>query len=67
MKIGDFVFAEYNNGEIVNGEIVKVRTMIDGATLQERILLTVQIHDGYRSIYTDKCVSLEIFERTVSA
>lgn len=61
MKVGDFVFAEYNNGEIVNGEIVKVKMFGD------RTLLTVQIHDGYRSIYTDKCVSLEIFERTVSA
>jgi hypothetical protein len=67
MKVGDFVFAEYDNGEIVNGEIVKVRTMIDGATLQERVLLTVQIHNGFRSIYIDKCVSLEIFERTVTA
>jgi hypothetical protein len=62
MKVGDFVFAEYNNGEIVNGEIVKVRTMIDGATLQERILLTVKCQQGYRSIYTDKCVSFEVME-----
>ena len=25
MKIGEFVFAEYDNGEIVNGEVINVR------------------------------------------
>jgi DNA-directed RNA polymerase subunit E'/Rpb7 len=35
MKIGDFVFAEYDNGEIVNGEVVNVREF------GERVLLTV--------------------------
>lgn len=56
MKIGDFVFAEYDNGEIVNGEVVKVRMFGD------RMLLTVKCEQGYRSIYTDKCVSLEVME-----
>ena len=56
MKIGDFVFAEYDNGEIVNGEIVQVRHFGD------RMLLTVKCEQGYRSIYTDKCVSLEVLE-----
>jgi hypothetical protein len=56
MKIGDFVFAEYDNGEIVNGEVVKVRMFGD------RTLLTVKCEQGYRSIYTDKCVSLEVME-----
>lgn len=56
MKIGDFVFAEYDNGEIVNGEVVKVKEFGD------RILLTVKAEQGYRSIYLDKCVTFEVME-----
>lgn len=62
MKIGDFVFAEYDNGEIVNGEVIKIRNMVDGATLSERILVTVKAEQGYRSIYLDKCVSFDMME-----
>lgn len=53
VNVGDFVFAEYNNGEIVNGEVVKVRGFGD------RILVTVKAEQGYRSIYLDKCVSFD--------
>lgn len=56
MNVGDFVFAEYDNGEIVNGEIVTVRMFGD------RMLLTVKAEQGYRSIYTDKCVTLDTME-----
>lgn len=56
MKIGDFVFAEYDNGEIVNGEVVNVRHFGD------RTLLTVKAEQGYRSIYLDKCVSFDMLE-----
>jgi len=56
MKIGDFVFAEYDNGEIVNGEVVNVRQFGD------RMLLTVKAEQGYRSIYLDKCVAFDILE-----
>lgn len=56
MKIGDFVFAEYDNGEIVNGEVVNVRQF------GERVLLTVKAEQGYRSIYTDKCVTLDTLQ-----
>jgi hypothetical protein len=56
MKIGDFVFAEYDNGEVVNGEAVKVREMPEN-----RLLVTVKCEQGYRSIYLDKCVSFESF------
>lgn len=56
MKIGDFVFSEYNNGEIVNGEIIKVKPFGD------RVLVTVKAEQGYRSIYLDKCVSFELME-----
>jgi len=56
MKIGDFVFAEYDNGEIVNGEVVNVRGF------GERVLLTVKAEQGYRSIYIDKCVTLEAMQ-----
>jgi hypothetical protein len=54
MKIGDFIFAEYDNGEIVNGEVVKIRDMGE-----DRILLTVKAEQGYRSIYLHKCVSFD--------
>jgi DNA-directed RNA polymerase subunit E'/Rpb7 len=53
VKVGDFVFAEYNNGEIVNGEVVKVKGFGD------RVLVTVKAEQGYRSIYLDKCVSFD--------
>ena len=56
MKIGDFVFADYDNGEIVNGEVVNVRTFGD------RILLTVKAEQGYRSIYVDKCITFDVME-----
>lgn len=54
--VGDFVFAEYDNGEIVNGEVVKVKDFGD------RTLVTVKAEQGYRSIYLDKCVSFEYLE-----
>lgn len=56
MKIGDYVMSEYNNGEIVNGEIVKVKAFGD------RTLVTVKAEQGYRSIYLDKCVTFEVME-----
>lgn len=56
MKIGDYVMSEYNNGEIVNGEIVKVKTFGD------RTLVTVKAEQGYRSIYLDKCVTFDVME-----
>jgi DNA-directed RNA polymerase subunit E'/Rpb7 len=56
MKIGDYVFSEYDNGEIVNGEVVNVRQF------GERVLLTVKAEQGYRSIYIDKCVTLETMQ-----
>ena len=58
MKIGDFVFAEYANGEIVNGEVVAVKTF------GYRMLLTVKAEQGYRSIYLDKCVTFDVMEAT---
>lgn len=70
VKIGDFVFVEYNNGEIVNGEVVKVRhmgqeggeilTWADGKMMDSRTLITVKIEQGYRSIYLDKCVTFNV-------
>jgi DNA-directed RNA polymerase subunit E'/Rpb7 len=56
MKVGNFVFAEYDNGEIVNGEVVKIREFGD------RILLTVHAEQGYRSIYLDKCITFDMME-----
>jgi hypothetical protein len=56
MKVGDLVFAEYNNGEAVNGEVVQIRVFGD------RTLLTVNAEQGYRSIYLDKCVTFHFLE-----
>jgi len=53
VSVGDFVFAEYDNGEIVNGEVVKVRGFGD------RVLVTVKAEQGYRSIYLDKCITFD--------
>lgn len=53
VKVGDFVFSEYDNGEIVNGEVVKVKAFGD------RTLVTVKAEQGYRSIYLDKCVTFD--------
>jgi predicted RNA-binding protein len=58
IKIGNHVHAEYNNGEVVGGEVVLIRQFGD------RILLTVKCQQGYRAIYTDKCVALDILEVT---
>lgn len=56
MKIGDLIFSEYDNGEFVNGEVVKVRD------IEDRTLVTVKCEQGYRSIYLDKCVSFDLIE-----
>lgn len=56
MKIGDFVFTEYDNGEVVNGEVITIRTFGD------RMLLTVKAEQGYRSIYLDKCIAFDVLE-----
>ena len=56
MNVGDFVFAEYDNGEIVNGEVVTVRTFGD------RMLLTVKAEQGYRSIYLDKYITFDVMQ-----
>ena len=59
MKIatGNYAFAEYSTGEIFTGEIVKVKQMPEN-----RILFTVRDPVGYRSLYLDKCVSVEVWE-----
>ena len=53
VKIGDVVHAEYDNGEFVIGEVVKVKAFGD------RTLVTVKCEQGYRSIYLDKCVTFD--------
>jgi len=58
IKMGSHVHAEYSNGEVVVGEVVLIRQFGD------RMLLTVKCQQGYRAIYTDKCVALDILEVT---
>lgn len=53
VNVGDFVFAEYAKGQIVNGEVVKVRGFGD------RVLVTVKAEQGYCSIYLDKCITFD--------
>lgn len=53
VNVGDFIFAEYEKGQIVNGEAVKIQTLGD------RILVTVKAEQGYRSIYLDKCITFD--------
>ena len=56
VKVGDIVHAEYDNGEVVDGEVVKVKMFGD------RILATVKCEQGYRSVYLDKCVKFLILQ-----
>ncbi len=63
MNVGDFVFAEYDNGEMVNGEIVQVRDMPPGKGHEtERVLLTIKAEQGFRSIYLDKCITFDVMQ-----
>ena len=61
MKIGDMVFAEYKNGKLYVGDIVKVQDMVDRG-----LLITVNDPNGYKSLYADQCVSLEVWESSQS-
>lgn len=70
MKIGNVVKVAYSTGEKFMGEVVKVRVMPEqievfgvgpNGVLQNRILFTIYDERvGYRSMYTDKCASLEV-------
>jgi len=57
IAIGNYAFVEYGTGELFTGEIVKVKKMPEN-----RMLFTVHDPVGYRSLYLDKCVSVEIWE-----
>jgi len=59
IAIGNLAFVEYATGELFTGEIVKVREMPEN-----RLLFTVHDAVGYRSLYLDKCVSVEVQEAT---
>lgn len=56
VKVGDIVHAEYNNGEVIDGEVITVKAFGD------RTLVTVKAEQGYRSIYLDKCVTFDVME-----
>ena len=57
IAIGNHAFVEYGTGELFTGEIVKVKEMPGN-----RILFTVHDPVGYRSLYLDKCISVEVWE-----
>jgi hypothetical protein len=57
MKIGDFTFVEYENGKLYTGEVVGVKDMSENRTL-----FTVNDPVGFKSLYLDKCVSVEVWE-----
>jgi hypothetical protein len=54
MKLNDMVFVEYATGECFTGEVVSLKNMPG-----ERLLFTLKVEQGYRSMYLDKCVSLD--------
>lgn len=56
VKNGDHVYAEYDNGEVVSGEVITVKMFGD------RTLATVKAEQGYRSIYLDKCLKFLTLE-----
>jgi len=56
VEVGDIVHAEYDNGEVMDGEVVKVKAFGD------RTLVTVKCEQGYRSLYLDKCVKFLILQ-----
>lgn len=60
VKVGDTVAALYDNGEVVDGDVVKVKAF------GERTLVTVKAAQGYRSIYLDKCVEFFILANAPS-
>lgn len=53
MTIGSLLNVTYN-GKNYSGEVVAVRTMPG-----ERILFTLKIEKGYRSMYLDQCASCD--------
>ena len=57
IAIGNYAFVEYGTGELFTGEIVNVKQMSE-----DRTLFTVHDPVGYRSLYLDKCVSVEVWE-----
>lgn len=56
VSVGDIVHAEYDNKEIVDGEVIKVKAFGD------RLLVTVKCEQGYRSLYLDKCIKFLILQ-----
>lgn len=57
LKVGDVVSVKYVTGEVFHGEIVTVRVVGE-----DRVLFTVNDQIGYRSLYVDRCDSLEVAE-----
>jgi hypothetical protein len=53
MTIGSLLNVTYN-GKSYSGEVVNVRTMAG-----ERILFTLKIEKGYRSMYLDQCTACD--------
>jgi argonaute-like protein implicated in RNA metabolism and viral defense len=56
ISIGDSV-TFIHNGTIVNGDLTNIRKMVDGATLNERVMITL---DNNQSFYIDECEGLII-------
>ncbi|NDD53953.1 hypothetical protein EBZ39_08755 [bacterium] len=61
IQIGDGITA-LHQGKVINGDVVKIRSMMDGSTLQERAMITVK-EDGTEnrvSFYPDECEGIDI-------
>ena len=57
LKVGDVVNVKYITGEVFHGEVVTIRVIGP-----DRVLFTVDDQVGYRSLYVDRCDSLEVAE-----
>lgn len=59
MNVGDVVHVVYATGDVFSGEVVKIRAMLPGDGHEtERVLFTLKVDDGYRSLYVHKCLEL---------
>lgn len=51
MEIGDSIWVVYQ-GKVYRGELTHIRKMIDGASMNERVMITV---NSEHSFYLDEC------------
>lgn len=59
MNVGDVVHVVYATGDVFSGQVTRVRSLPAGDGHEtERVLFTVKVENGYRSLYVHKCLEL---------